>query len=138
MRNKCYFLAERNREIMKRYAQIVATTDCKTQNEALSRVVRSPCRRFWVAPERVAKAFYRLRNGGDMSDMTACKRRMYSELYRRYLEKIKHEEYRDMSISRICEILVEEEAPEFYLEPETAMDIFIAERNKKRKINTRQ
>ena len=46
---------------------------------------------------------------------------------------IQQEEYKKMSISLICEILVEEEAPEFYMETETAMDIFISERNKRRR-----
>ena len=46
---------------------------------------------------------------------------------------MKSEEYKGVSLSRICEIIVEEEAPEFYLLPDTAMDIFIAEKNKRRK-----
>lgn len=133
MRHKCFFLAERDKEIMKCYARIVGTTDCKTQFEALTRVVNSPCKRFWVAPERAAKVIYHLQKGGDISDMAVCKQRMYTELYRRFLEKIKLDEYKDMGVSRICEILVEEEAPEFYLQTETAMNIFIAERNKRRR-----
>ena len=132
MRNKCFFLAERDKEIMKRYAQIVGSTECKTRTEALSLVVHSPSTRFWVSPEQAAKVIEKLINGGDTQKMTACKQRMYAELYRRFLEKIKLDEYKDMSISRLCEILVEEEAPEFYLLPETAMDIFIEQRNKKR------
>lgn len=133
MRNKCFFLKERDNEIMKRYAQVVGSTDCKTQTEALSLVVNSPSKRFWVAPERAAKVIYHLQKGGNTHGMAPCKQRMYAELYRRFLEKIQLEEYRDMSVSRLCEILVEEEAPEFYLQTETAMNIFIAERDRRRK-----
>lgn len=133
MRNKCFILAERDQEIMKRYAQIVGSERCKTQTEALTRVVQSPCKRFWVTPECAAKVLAKLHKGGDVSKMTPCKQRMYTELYRRFLEKQKLEEYKNMSLSRICEILVEEEAPEFYLLPDTAMDIFIVEKDKRRK-----
>lgn len=135
MRSKCIFLPERNQEIMKRYAQIAGSGNCKTQTEALSLVVASPCSRFWVAPERVAKVISKLHKGGTTEGMATCKRRMYEELYRRYLEKIQQEEFKNMSISLISEILVEEQAPEFYMETETAMDIFISERNKRRRKN---
>lgn len=133
MRNKCFILAKRDREIMARYAQIVESESCKTQTEALTRVVNSPSSRFWVTPECVAKVLAKLHKGGDLSKMTACKRRMYTELYRRFLDKRELAEFKDMSLSRICEIIVEEQAPEFYLLPDTAMDIFIAERDKRRK-----
>lgn len=137
VRRRCDFIEERDKEIMRRYAEIVRDRNCRTQKEALTYVVKSASTRFWVSPECLEKVIRYIKNGGDISNMSQTKQAMYNELYHRYIKYRKESKYAKMRLRHLCEILVEEIAPEFYLLPETAMDIFNNMKKRRRRMITK-
>lgn len=131
-RRTCDFIFQRDAEIMRRYSQIVRERNCRSQRDVMLHVVKSSASRFYVSSESLERVIRHLRQGGNLDNMSESKRAMYEELYNRYKEHRKMPEYSKMRIRHLCEILVDEPAPEFYIQAETAMDIFNVVKRRKR------
>lgn len=99
---------------------------CHSQREAWKKVVSSPAPRYYVSPKQ-AWEHLRKMAVGDFSivdNMKAHRRRMYYSLFRRMLEMSQRKEFRGKSLWFICQFLVAEPAPEFFMQPNNMRFIF--------------
>ena len=106
--------------------------DCFTQKQALKRVVEHPASRFYIQGHTAYNKLRSYFNG--LTDKIPiekeCDKRMYEEIYRRVVEMSKQPEYYGKSLGQLCEIIVEQPAPEFYMKPEAFRQILYRERPK--------
>nr|DAQ00412.1 MAG TPA: hypothetical protein [Caudoviricetes sp.] len=120
-----FSLTARQREdIMKVYGEIALT--CHSQQEAYIKVASHPAPRYYVSPKQ---AFERLRRMvvGDFSvvdAMTEPRRRMYYSLFEKLKKVSQRKEFIGQSLHFICQFLVSEPAPEFFLSPVSVQYIF--------------
>lgn len=120
-----FSLTARQREdIMKAYCDVANT--CHSQKEAYMKVAAHPAPRYYVSPKQ---AFERLRRMvvGDFTvvdAMTEPRRRMYYSLFDRLKKVSQRKEFIGESLHSICQFLVGEPAPEFFLSPESVQYIF--------------
>lgn len=108
---------------------------CWLQKEAERKVVAHRAECFYIqghaAYSVLRKVFY-----GETDEIPVCNansRRMYEEIYRRVLAKSLSPEYEGLGLRELCDIVVEEEAPEFYMSPASFRHILSMERAKLRK-----
>ena len=95
-------------------------------------VCKQPAPRFFIEGEKASLLVGRILANESLINLNACSRRLAWELYRRYRHfKESHPESR-LSREKIMEDIVEQEAPEFYIEPQRARKILYAERRKER------
>ncbi len=120
-----YELIVRQREdLMASYRDVAP--HCRTQQEAYEKVVASPAPRYYVSP-REAWNKLRLMAVGDFSKvnrMKPLKRKLYYSLFERMMEMSQRTEFVGKSLWFICQFLVGEPAPEFFLKPDTMKFIF--------------
>lgn len=120
-----YELIEKQREdLLKVYREIAP--HCRRQQEAYEKVVSSPAPRYYVSP-RQAWDKLRLMATGDFSvvdKMKPIKRRMYYSLFNRMTEMSQRNEFIGKSLWFICQFLVGEPAPEFFIKPDSMKFIF--------------
>lgn len=105
---------------MLRIYQLVAP-ECWNQRQAYERVVKHAAPRFYILPHTLYVALYEVLNGKRkcFKYTKPAQLRMYEELLARVVEKSQDPYYDGWSLHRLCEVTVEEPAPEFYTEPNT-------------------
>lgn len=101
--------------------QLGSSAPINDRKEFYTRVVKSPCSRFWVSEMRAAVVISLMLRGKCPDDMLPEKRRMYEAIYSRVTEIMKGRE--DMCLSHAVEEAVWSPAPEFYMAPETARKV---------------
>jgi hypothetical protein len=106
--------------------------DCFSQKQALERVVRHPASRFYIQAHTAYNKLRHVFNGYSTELMAdkECDKRMYEEIYKRVLELANNPENYGMSLNKLCEIVVEQPAPEFYMSPSTFRLLLSRERPK--------
>lgn len=100
---------------------------CFTQREAWEKVARHPAPRFYISPKQ-AHDILRLMVRGDNSvvnKMTPRRQRMYHDLFEKLQELQQRKQFIGKSLWYICQFLVVEPAPEFYMSPVSVNMIFI-------------
>jgi len=120
-------------EMIKVYREVA--NDCWYQKEAEKKVVKHKASCFFIQPHSAYNVLRKVFYG--KTDKIPIKidnvRRMYEEIYRRVLAMSRRPEYAGMKLFQLCEIVVNEEAPEFYISPSTFRYILGVERAKLRK-----
>ena len=120
-----YDLTVKQREdLMKAYREVAPR--CRRQQEAYEKTVSSPAPRYYVSP-RQAWEKLRLMAAGDFSvvdKMKPIKRRMYYSLFKKMEEMSQRKEFLGKSLWFICQFLVGEPAPEFFIKPDSMKFIF--------------
>lgn len=108
---------------------------CWRQGEALRRVVGHKASSFFITPHAAYCAIRDVYLGrtDKITHRIPSMKRMYEEIYRRVLDMSRSPKYSGWSLTKLCEEVVEQEAPEFYLSPETFRGILCRERRKLRK-----
>lgn len=118
-------LIERQRDdLMKAYRAIAPT--CHSQQEAYEKVVKSPAPRYYVSPKQAYRKLEKMVVGdfSTVDNMKPNKRRMYYSLYDKLMEMSQKKEFLGKSLWFICQFLVSEPAPEFFIKPKNMMFIF--------------
>ena len=100
--------------------QIAASGSPILLDRVLSATVNSPARRFWVSGRRAAFIVSKMMRGEQLRGMKRNKRLMYMEIYRRVLLMRDDPRYADESLLWLVSMIVEQQAPCFYLTPESA------------------
>lgn len=120
-------------EMLRVYREVAPL--CWLQKEAEKKVVTHKASSFFIqghsAYNVLRKVFYGVTDVIPVGATNA--HRMYEEIYRRVLSKSLSPEYADKSLRELCDIVVEEEAPEFYISPMTFRSILSRERSRLRK-----
>lgn len=114
------FERERNEELLRAFMEESAKHPNEDDATFFAAIVKYPSSRFWVSEERAAIVISEMCRGIKLDDIvsTETKRRMYGEIYDRYI-KLKSERSNNNLQDLIYEV-VNSPAPEFYLEPGTA------------------
>ena len=103
---------------MKKYHELVCSSEKIVLKDLLSKLVNMPCRRFWVSEERAAIVISQKMKGENPRIGGTMKAEMFDEIYRRAM--IIHETHPWMTPISIAYMVVNQEAPKFYMTPGSA------------------
>lgn len=124
------FTEQRNNDLLRTYREKLRECKAIRRNEIIKQTVQSPSQRFWVSEERAAIVVKQMMAGNKLEGMHPMKKTMYEEIYRRTMDmKMNNPE---MTVTDIVRIIVEQPAPCFYLNPESAI-VIICKAMKRRK-----
>lgn len=99
---------------------------CWSQSEAWRRTVEHRAPRYYVSAKQAHDKLRRM-VVGDMSEvdgMSAPRRRMYYSLFAKLQEMTQRKEFVGKSLWFLCPFLVTQEAPEFFISPNTLEQIY--------------
>lgn len=120
-------------EMLRVYREVAH--ECWYQKDAERKVVMHKASCFFIQPHSAYNVLRQVFYG--KSDVIPIRmsnvRRMYEEIYRRVLAMSRKPEYSGMKLIELCEIVVNEEAPEFYISPMSFRTILSRERARMRK-----
>lgn len=111
-------------DLMKVYREIAQ--HCHSQKEAWIKTVTSPAPRYYVSARQ---AWEKLRHMivGDFSaieSMKPIKQKLYYSLFDKYIELSQKKQFVGKSLWFVCQFLVAEPAPEFFIRPKNLKFIF--------------
>ena len=111
---------ERSDDLMRAYDEYIASCDHIRLTDVCDNIVNMPSRRFWVSETRASLVVSAMMKGeARLESMCSSKKEMYEEIYRRVMEMKK--DCPDLSVSELCDRVVAQPAPKFYLSPGTAL-----------------
>lgn len=120
--SKFEYEAERNKELLKAYCSQVEICSEIRLDEILSRVVNTPCSRFWVSDERASIVMSGIERGtANLDSMIESRKEMFLEIYDRV--KALRVNNPTMSLSELTNEVVKQPAPRFYLTAKSARTI---------------
>lgn len=119
---------DRGRNLLEVFNHLFNTTINARVEEVLSRAVNHPSRRFWVSEERALRVVRAMERGTIPPCFNALKREMYGEIHRRVrrLSAI----HPDWPLKRLVWVVVNQEAPRFYLSVSSAHAIVVEEKKR--------
>ena len=117
---------ERNEDLLRVYRELTHSTRYIRTPELYQELVRQPSKRFWVSEERAAVVLSSIFKGNMLHSMSKNKRKMFLEIFQR--AKLLREQQPCLSIYEIAIKVVGQQAPEFYLTPESARVIICKSR----------
>ena len=103
-----------------------------TMREAAKYVCKHPAPRFFIEAEKASVLVGKILSNVSLINLNTCSRRLVWQLYHNYQDYIAKHPGCKLSRERIMEILVDEPAPEFYLEPQRTRKILYTEFKKAR------
>lgn len=106
---------QRDKAIFDAYNKALVERGFQTQSEAVEYVRTHPAPRFYISVEFCAIVISRLVAGKHPGVSGRQRIRKFRELYRRYLIETDKPENGNLSMREICGMIVDQEAPEFYL-----------------------
>lgn len=131
------FEYERERDDALFNAYRTALSQCtRVKKVEIYRVVaRMPSPRFWVSPERATIVISRMLRGDELHYMTPLKRKMFREIYDRYVDEFQKRP--EESVYNIVFDIVHQQAPSFYLTPGSVKTILCRIKAARHKRNNR-
>ena len=118
---------QRDRALFDSYRTALENRHFVSQHEAVDYIRRSPAPRFYISAQAAAVYINLMNSGKPLAGLNLSSRRRIREIYNRYRIMKASERYAGMSTFRICQIIVEEPAPEFYIGYELARKIICRE-----------
>lgn len=116
---RCEFSSERSEFLLRNFRESIAAQSQISLKRAFQDAADAPAPRFWVSEARAARVVGLLLKGIDATEgMHPEKRRMYLEIYRRFLDLRK--EQPESCIGDLVFQIVNSEAPCSYLSSEWA------------------
>lgn len=129
-RESVYEFKERYDDLNRAYKEAHKQGHYETQYEAMAVAVNMPSCRFWVSAERLSEVIAAFDAGNDIRVSHRSPRyEMYEELYKRYLAY--KAEHPDMNKIDICEEVIWQPAPKFYMRPSWGLKILYRGREKR-------
>lgn len=131
------YRSERDRDLLNAYRRQIAQSSGPIQlREVMYQVVNSPSSRFWVSPERAMRVISSMDHGNRLNGMIRNKRIMFREIYRRVHQLRTRPHYRQLPLSEVVQIVVEQPAPSFYMTPQSAIVIMHHIRKRRKQCNS--
>lgn len=106
---------ERDEALYKAYNAAVSEFDFASQDDAYNWVRKHSAPRFYITPDFCAIVLGRMISGRHPEVYGTERLRKFNYLFERYKQIKSNPKTSDLTIIRICEIIVHEKAPEFYL-----------------------
>lgn len=122
--------ASRNGALYEVFRKGLSEGSFATMRDAARYVCRQPAPRYYIEAEKASILVGRILHGVSLINLNSCSRRMAWQLYRRYREYLEAHPGCGLSRERVMEILIDEPAPEFYLEAQRVRKILYQERRK--------
>ena len=129
--SRCYFIQERDADLLRAYKEIIKVRDNIRLSEIEENLAQSPSRRFWVSEDRAYIVILDLLLGKSIDYMIPTRRAMYHEIFRRF--KNYRKQYPHLSKMDIIKRVCYEPAPSFYLTPQTMHVILYRVRKEEKK-----
>lgn len=120
---------ERDRDLFRCYMDALVRIGFKYQREAVDYVRTHPAPHYYVSPSVCASFMRRLDRGDRLKEINALARKKFRHIHDIY-EKLREGECADMSCERLCEMIVERPAPQFYIGYEHASNIISEQINR--------
>lgn len=108
-----YLRKQRDIALFESYSKAIQEHDFANQKEAFDYVRKHAAPRFFSSNMFCESMITKMLNGQPTGLKNPQAVRKYNELFRRYKQKA--EQYPEKTIREICAIIVDEPAPEFYL-----------------------
>lgn len=104
----------------------VAASGCHTQFDAWKKTLSQPAPRYYVTPKRAYLVLCNMVKGDFtyVDHLHENRRRMFYSLYNKLLTVSQQPRFMGKSLWFICQFLVNEQAPEFFIAPGTIAIIF--------------
>lgn len=131
--NHIEFNEDRDRALHREFMAVLRTATDVPLREMFGMAAMRPAPRFWVSESRAAIVIGAMMRGHTPERMNPKRREMFLEIHRRVVDKMAGNP--EMCMTHAVNETVYEEAPEFYLQPETARSIiyrFIQKRKAKK------
>ena len=125
-----FLTPQRNKDLHGCFCRVLSEMNPIVLDEALTRTVNSPAKRFYISSDRAYGVLIRWEKYGITKLITPERQEMYEEIYRRILELRKS--MPDTPFMHLTEMVLEQPAPKFYLETSSAKIILCKYRIKKR------
>lgn len=112
-------------DLLKAYREVAPK--CRTQKEAWYKTAHHPAPRYYLDPRQAATMLSKMVKGdfSEVEKMKDTRKRMYYSLFEKLKEMSLRREYSGKSLWFICQFLVAQPAPEFFLGEEAVKRIFI-------------
>lgn len=104
---------QRDLALFDAYRHALETTNFRYQQDAVNWVRTHAAPKFYVSPAVCAKFMSEMMKGKHLEGINALAKKKFIELFRRFMNRIA--DTPSASIISICEQIVEEPAPEFYI-----------------------
>ena len=111
------------------YQRVLKSRRFSNQRDAINFVRKSAAPRFYISAHAAVVYVNSMSAGRKLPKLNLSSRRRIEEIYRRYMNLRMQEPYAHMSTYRICQIVVEQTAPEFYIGYDLASKVICRERN---------
>ena len=131
MRNKELKKA-RDKALCAVYRKALAECTFATMREVARYVCKQPAPRFYIEAEKASILIGRILSNVSLINQNNCTRRLSWELFRRYKAYLAAHPDSKLSRERVLELLVDEPAPEFYIEAQCARKIIYKERKRRK------
>ena len=125
-----FLTPQRNKDLQACFYRVLSEMNPIVLDEALTRTVNSPAKRFYISSDRAYGVLIRWEKYGITKLITAERQEMYEEIYRRILELRKS--MPNTPFMHLTEMVLDQPAPKFYLETSSAKIILCKYRIKKR------
>jgi hypothetical protein len=128
------FRVEMSRALFASYLSVLRSGECETQFEAIDMARKSPAPHFFTSAQNCAKVVAKMLRGEPTGLKNPDKIRKFEELRARlekYME-VNPEEVEKYGLPTICEEIVNQPAPEFYICHNTAKQIILKQRKRQR------
>ena len=119
---------QRRQELINIYREVAP--GCWSQTQACEKVVNHEASCFFLTPHAAYNALRKVFYGteDDINVVKPNDKRKYTEILKRVVALSKTPEHSHLNLRQLCEIVVSQKAPEFYLEPRTFSRILVRER----------
>lgn len=123
-KNNFGLTAKQREDLMTVYRSVAP--HCHSQQEAYEKVVNSPAPRFYVSPKQAWSMLCKMVVGdySDVDRMKPIRQELYHTLYDRMEKLSQRKEFIGKSLWFICQFLVNEPAPKFFMQPSNMKFIF--------------
>lgn len=125
-----FLTPHRNKDLHDCFCRVLSEMNPIALDEALTRTVNSPAKRFYISSDRAYGVLIRWEKYGITKLITPERQEMYEEIYRRILELRKSRP--ELPLQHLTEIVIEQSAPRFYIEITSAKTILCNYKRKKR------
>lgn len=113
----------RDQALYESYIRCLQSETLNTLSEVADFASRQPAPQYFIDSRTISLIIGMIDSRISLINLNQCSRRKAWQLYDNYLKWKSENPDSDLSRERICEILVEEPAPEFYIKKETARKI---------------
>lgn len=122
---------QRDTALFRAYQEALGACTFSNQREAVDYVRLHSAPRWFVSKEFCAAVISSRIRGRDHYKMGVSKKRKFDALYKLYLKMKGEDEYKDLCLLAVCEIMVETPAPEWFLGYQAASRIIQEQINRR-------